>query len=95
MNEVDRQVDLLLTQNPASAAGSCDPQAADQLALEIGADGTRQTQAFIIAEDRRLEGVPGQHEPRSRRVQIGAAFGVGQLVQAPSLHLSATLQKMR
>ena len=41
---------------------------ADQLTFEIGPDRSRKTQAFVVAEDGRLESVPGQHEPRGRCV---------------------------
>ena len=41
-------------------------------------------QRFVVGEDRRLEGVPGQHEPLGQRVELArCALHVRELVQPP------------
>ena len=48
-------------------------QAADDVGIEVNADGTGQAQGFAVRERRRLKGIPGEDEPRGARVQLGAA----------------------
>ena len=56
---------------------------AHDVPLQVDADGAAELQRFVVGERRRPERVPGEHEERAGRIEVGIRADVRQLFEPP------------